>query len=319
MLEKREFTKFHLVMIIAVIIGVLTIAWASISIYNIKQKEKEAQHKVEVTEPVEVIDENIEEPELPEDMKEPDLTLREYNIEKYKIESGNIGRYNTEELNQLINSMVNVQDENGNKVELKISTDNSLTDALITDDMYEECLSVWQPKNDCVIVLVRSNLDNLSAVTSKLRDYFSFLERSASNNKTINTFRYFETFSYNSYSVFLACDNAMDLSAAVQEYMVNLDNKAVKEFEDLYELTEYGAYLKETEEETEETEPIEETYGEIQGSVIKTPLLDDYDDFLYGETSSDKTEVSSEEIENTEETEVSSEEIENNEEIVSEE
>ena len=113
-----------------------------------------------------------------------------------------------------------------------------------------------------------------------MREYFDFLYRSSSDNNTRNTFKYFETFSYNGRTVFTACDNAMDLASAIQDYMINKDQQAVKDFADKYEVNEYGAYLKE--------EPVEE--------IPKAPLVGEHDIAIL-ETESTDEEVVEPEIE----------------------
>lgn len=255
-MERHEFTKFHLYMIIAALVGVVTIIWAVISISNIKEKEKLDQ--VKIPEKPLIVEEIVEdELELPEDMEEPDLTLHEYNSKKMNIQLDNSDRYDIVELNSLINKFINKKDDEGNNIILELSTENSLEDALITKDMCDICISIWQPKEACLVVIAKPTKESLGEFTSNMREYLEFMERSSSSNETINTFRYNESFSYNNFTIFLACNNAMDLSTALQEYMYNKDMQAVKEFEDLYELTEYGAYLKEVES-TEDNIPVDE-------------------------------------------------------------
>ena len=248
-MEKREFTRFHLIMIIAAIVGILTIIWTVVAIRNIKIKEaEEVLKKVDV---IEVVEEKQEEELLPEGVEEPDFTPNEFESQKLQIQLDNTVRYNIDELNSIINELVECKDADGNNIELSLSADNSLEEALITKDMYEKCLSVWLPKNNCVILIFEIGNNSPGDVTNNIREYFNFMERSSSNNDTINTYRHYETFSYSGYTVYLACNNALDLSTAIQNYMINKDNQAVLDFESLYDVNEYGAYLKDTEEEND--------------------------------------------------------------------
>ena len=290
-MDRREFTKSHLIMIIAALIGVGTIIWAIWAIRDAKIKEAQAllDKTPKVEEVVEVVEPEVV---LPDDFVEPDLTLAQFEAQKLKVELSNDNRYDIEELDSIINKLVNCKDENGERLELHLATDNSLEVALITEEMYNECLSVWLPKNDCIILIFDIGNQSPGGVTNNIREYFDFLYRSSSNNTTRNTFKYFETFSYNGRTVFTACDNAMDLANEIQKYMINKDQQAVADFASKYEVNEYGAYLKE--------EAVEET--------PKAPLVGEHDTEILG---TEETEIETEIIEEAEivieETEISSE------------
>ena len=105
-MERHEFNKFHLGMIIVSLVGIATIIWAIFAIHETKNRETE-EAKKNVEKPA-IVEEIMEEPEiveLPDGIKEPDFTFEEFEIEKNRVQLNNENRYIAEEMDEIINNL----------------------------------------------------------------------------------------------------------------------------------------------------------------------------------------------------------------------
>ena len=87
-MERREFTKFHLYMIIAALVGVVTIIWAVISISNIQEKENANRTHYEVGKKVRKTIKELG-GTMPEDLPTPQRSIKQIESQQKIIENKN--------------------------------------------------------------------------------------------------------------------------------------------------------------------------------------------------------------------------------------
>ena len=287
-----KLTKEIIVIIIASIIGIIVAGWAILAVHNENTKKEEVKTIETIPQTVEVIEET--EPERPDDIPEPVMTEQEFKYNTYLVNKDNINRYDINELNNIIQSVVSGQDG----VNLELKRDNDLSAAKLDNSIFEDILTVWYPDKAVVIMLAKLDINNIGTLTSGMRDFLDLWARSSSDNYKKDLFSHYEHTSYNGYIMYAVCDNADVLIDKIIEYMKSIDSEVVDEYTSQFETNEWGVYYKDAEDDSN-AENAENTEIEAEAAVNADNAINDAENGIDEENL-----VENENIDSTEESEI---------------
>lgn len=256
-----KLTKEIIVIIIASIIGVIVAGWAILAVHNENNKKEEVKTVETIPQTVAVIEET--EAERPDDIPEPAMTEQEFKYNTYLVNKDNVNRYDINELNNIIQSVVSGQDG----VDLELKRDNDLSAAKLDNSIFEDILTVWYPDKAVVIMLAKLDINNIGTLTGGMRDFLDLWARSSSDNYKKDLFSHYEHTSYNGYIMYAVCDNADVLIDKIIEYMKSVDSEVVDEYTSQFETNEWGVYYKDTEEDSNAENTVNNTENETDVNV----------------------------------------------------
>lgn len=266
-LNKNNIISFLLILLIVVIVIVTKI---SID----KVEEQEALEKIENT--VETPDYEAE-VEVEKPVK-TDVTWQEYNTTIYEIETNNVGRYDFNYIENILEENVKTTGE----AKLTFSKDTSEVAEVFDTSCFIDYNGIWYPDEGLVILISKVDVEKSDDFVKDLRDFTTKMAEKLQGTGLSHLYTDYKHTVSNGYNVIMICDNSDIAFRKVRNYMVIEDELAVKEYTDKFYIENDGIFYKEgmkdldamgiTNKNNEEN--IEENLGQLPGNITDLEMYE---------------------------------------------